>query len=162
LSLVALAALVLVVVVVALAASGRATDMTPGSYAKTGGIVTLVVAGYLAAIWRRVLTNAFNRRLAGLLMLAMTVSMAHRIFVFITWAPIPESATIDLLVYVVVMLAGAVTVLGRMWLGALPLAVGMALLRVLPPAIAAPVFGLSTMCSALVLSAVLWSVRRQP
>ena len=100
-------------------------EVTPIS---TLGVATfclvLIVAG-VAFMWRRVMTNAFNRRGAALLVISMVFIFIDRVLGVVGNRPIAETFINDLLLLALFMSAASVTLIRAMWPGVLVLLAGI-------------------------------------
>jgi eukaryotic-like serine/threonine-protein kinase len=144
-----------------------------GIYLSTGaGRVSpqnLVIAAFVGVVFVGVgfyarrnsvgMSNAFNRRAAGVLVVGSVAAFANRLVAWHTGRPAHETLALDLLSFAVVASAAAITLLPGLALCALPPLFGIAALLVLP-AYAGPIFTATASSIILVGAAVLARTER--
>lgn len=137
----------------------RGPTITPESTVAAGsfGMVILVVAGL--AVRRRLLTNAFNRRAAALLVLGMGAALTNRIFGLLSRTPPEVTLRVDLYVFTVLVAGAAITFLRGLWLCTVVLFAGVLLMGAWP-AKSPVVFTFTTFLALVVGAAVLARARR--
>lgn len=129
----------------------------------------LVLAAFVGAVFVGVgfyvrrnsvgLSNAFNRRAAGLLVVASVAGLANRLVAWHTGRPAHETLALDLIFFAVVAAGGAISLLPSLALCVLPPLAGIAALLALP-AHAGPIFTATASSMILVGAAVLARTER--
>lgn len=105
------------------------------------------------------MSNAFNRRAAGVLIVASVAALANRLVAWHAGRPAHETLAIDLLCFALVAASAAITLLPSLGLCALPPVVGIVALLGLP-AHAGPIFTATASSTILVGAAVLARAKR--
>ena len=81
------------------------------------------------AIRRRVLTNAFNRKIAALLVLSLCAMLVNRTLGWMTHTPVASTLAVDLLALAVMVGAAAITLTPRLFVPVAVLVLGAIALR---------------------------------
>jgi serine/threonine-protein kinase len=117
------------------------------------GAFTLI-GGATLFLRRKVLTNAFNRRMAAALIVAIGGTLLHRALNVFSPEPIDVLFSEDLVLLVTVTAVASVTVLRRLWTMAVPLVGGICAMRLWPDR--SPLaFGMSVATAMVVAALVL-------
>jgi serine/threonine-protein kinase len=132
---------------------------TPALAVVVSGTLTVVLCVALVLVRRRVLTNAFNRRVAGMLVFALVAVTAHRVFNVSLGMPFDQLLTVDLVILAAIVGTAAIAMVPRFWIPAALLAVAAAATRTWP-GLAVPIFGFST-AGALMLGGLLLAPPRR-
>jgi hypothetical protein len=121
-------------------------------------IFVLLVAGVLVGR-KRLLTNAFNRRVAGFVLIAMGAIVCNRVEAVFAGRPPHETLRHDLFLVGVLVVAGALSVLRGLWPCLLVLGAGYAAIGLWPD-LATPLFSVTTIVNLCVGAAVLARAQR--
>jgi hypothetical protein len=121
--------------------------------------LTVVLAASLLVVRKRVLTNAFNRRIGLMLVFALVAVTAHRVLNVFLGAPFDGLLTVDLLLLAAMTGTAAIAIVPRFWVVAAMLVVCAGATRVWPAA-SVPIFGVST-AGALLLGGLLLAPARR-
>lgn len=135
-------------------------SITPRSMLVAAGLSFTFVAGGAAVLWRNVLTNAFNRRSAMLLVLAIAAITADRVLGVLVDRATRETLANDLIILIVVVLSAVISLVRVVWPCAVILVIGLVLLYVFP-AYAPHVFTASTFLNVIVGTLIMARVRPQ-
>jgi serine/threonine-protein kinase len=124
------------------------------------GIAILVVLVSVLFVGHKRLTNAFNRRAAAFMVLAMGAMVANRTAALFEGRPPEETLRHDLLILIVLVLAGAITVLRELWVCLAALTAGYVALW-LWREVATPIFSVTMIVNLGIAAVVLARARRK-
>ena len=149
-----LVGLLVVLVATITGVAATAGGITPLKTVLFGGIFAVAVVLGSFLFRKRLMTNAFNRRLAGLMIGVSLLVEGERVVSFLSDTPVPRIFTTDLWISAVAIGAAAITLRSRLWVGAAPCLLG-AILATSFPEHAANIFSLSITTSFLLLGVAL-------
>jgi serine/threonine-protein kinase len=135
-------------------------EPTPGRSLLSATVTLVIFTVGLFLARRKLLTNVFNRRLVSVIGVACAASVTNRIVGLLEGRPVGASLAIELLVQCVLHCALAITLLPRLWPGAVVTAVGVGVIHLLPRH-AFAVFGVTTILG-IVLAAIILARTPRP
>jgi serine/threonine-protein kinase len=144
------------ITVVAMRTSSGA--LTSGRLVIFGGAFAIAVTLGTFAFRRRLLTNAFNRKLTGVMLAVSFLIELQRIVDYASGAPVAHTFATDLWIVGFGVAASAITLRGRLWVGAVPSLVGAAVITRFPEH-AASTFSAATVLTFVLLGLALWPSR---
>lgn len=153
----ALAALSLVVAAVVVR-SGQTP--TPALAVLVSGTITVVLCVALLLVRRRLLTNAFNRRVAGMVVYALVAITGHRVLNVFLRAPFGQVLSVDLVILAAMSGTSAIAMVPRLWVPTALLALAVVAIQ-LWPGLTVPIFALSTAGALMVGGLLLAPARRR-
>jgi serine/threonine-protein kinase len=135
-------------------------ELTPASVLGVALFSTVLILGGLAALWRRVMTNAFNRRGALMLVVSIVFVTLNRAIGFVEDRPPADTLTNDLLLLGLFMASASVSWIRGVWPG-VPLVLAGVVGVHYWPAHAAPIFTAASIANIGVCVFVLARARRR-
>lgn len=128
--------------------------LSPERITAGSAITTLLFTGALFAIRRRILWNAFNKRLIALAVTGMLLIVAHRLVAIGFRTPPNETMTIDLVIVISMGFYAAYAFIPRFVVATVPIVIGLLGALVWPtnaPAISVIALAISAPITAIVL-----------
>jgi serine/threonine-protein kinase len=135
---------------------GSAAVVTPWQVAIYGGVFTILTAIATLVFRKRLFTNAYNRRLIGLMLATAVLVVGQRIVNAMHDVAVEQTFASNLWLAATVCVAAAVAVQARLWLAVPPVLIGAVLTPILP-ARATVIFSVSIVVSLMLTGLALWS-----
>jgi hypothetical protein len=149
----------LVLALIGTAVRTTSSQGRPEALVFAGLIALVLMAAAALALRRRVLTNAFNRRIGTVVVVGMAGSVLHRLLAVRDQTSAAHTLTVDLILFAVVVFSTAVTMLRPMWIAAAVMLAGAGA-ATLWPAHVAPIFSAVTILAIFAGAMVLARARR--
>ena len=105
---------------------------TPTTLVTVAGFSMTLILGGTAFLWRRVLTNAFNRRGSLMLVISMAFILLDRTVGLVNGRPVAETLANDSLLLALFMAAASISFVRAMWPGVVLLLIGLAGIELWP------------------------------
>jgi serine/threonine-protein kinase len=132
---------------------------TPVMAVTVTAVLTVVLGVALLVLRRRLLTNAFNRRIAAVLVFCLAGVTAHRLVNLSLGASFEDMVTVDLVLLTAMTGSAAIALTARLWFAVAILAVAAAATRAWP-GLTVPIFAFSTAGALMAAGLLLGRARR--